>query len=799
MAKGEQKSPSKILIILLLIAGAVLLWIYNKQLLLIISAYATLVMVGVILFVVLPAVFLVFLPYLSRLYFYYRRMNTMETVRIVLSRRDEKNSSDMINFFDFLNGVLLPEFYSYYLYRGANTFVWEVRVEKGNQKNIYISATGGLLKMITQNLQAVHPNIRFEKVEHEERPVPNEFMQMKLERSWKHSIETGEMANKMGPIKYEKSLTDSLFSTMDAAGHDEEAGIQFVITPVSPRVQQRKRFKHNLSQVGGAMFECEIRLYAPNKQIQKGIIGTVGEVNANNNIIAERLLTYRIRKLIRNYWWKYVFEKKMPSLFMGPTMWFMSFHLAALLQLPSPDLRVAGLSRHIHRRLPIPQGIPEESEIDIPLLETEDGRKIGMTEAMKKRNLLIVGTGGTGKSTLLAQFGIPAFADPDQACVIVASNPIEAQIFLQYVPPHKKLYIIDMDTPGEYGINFLSLDHFPADIMVEFLISCFDMTFPEKIPDLELIKQALYALREAREVSPEWKKAVPTIDLRHIREVLANEKYRIKLIQGLPRHSPIRSYWIERTQHMRNPRYFVRYVTPILDAFTRVLSNERLAKTYCHPNTLDVYKALIEEKAVVLLHGGKWEFGFDINTFSGNMFLSLVYLATYKMQKAPAEEKVKLNFLLDDFGGLLGRAIMMLCVRGGRLDARIGATTGSFFDIPDKFQIIMNIAFANKIIMRTHHQKEAEHWAHQVEQLEAEDFLHLKQFNAAAWFLVDNDRKDIFLANTLFNRELAKWNNYHPWPTENKNLTLNKLVLPTMADDDLAGDIHVSFKKGKSI
>lgn len=786
--------------ILLIIVGAVLLWIYNKSLLLLISAYTTLFVIGLVLLVGLPIVFLVILPYISRLYYYFQRMKTMETVKVIFSHRDEKTSGEMINFFDFLNALLLPEFYAYYLYRGANIFVWEVRVEKGNEKCIYLSATEGLLKTITQNLQSIHHNIRFEKVEEKPKELPNEFMQMRLERHWTHSIETGEAGSKVGPVQYSKSLTDSLFSTMDAIGNDGEAGVQFIITPVSPRLQSKKRLVHSaLAQVGGAIFDVEIRIYAPNKQVQKGIIGALGEVNAENSIVAERLYSYRIRKLLGKFWWKYFVETKMPSLFYGPTLRLMSFHLNTLLQMPTSSLRVAGLFRHIHRRLPVPQGIPSGDEIDIPLVEAEDGQKIGLTDAMRKRNLLVIGTGGTGKSVTLAQFGIPGFVDPDQASVVIVSNPIEAQYYLQYIPPHKKLYIIDMNIPGEMGINCLALDDFPADIMVEFLTSTFETTFPNKIPDTELIKQAFYALRKVREVSPEWKRAVPSIDLRHIREVLSNEKYRIKLIQGLPRGSVLRSYWIERTQHMRNPRYFVKYVTPILDAFTRILSIETFEKVLCHPKTIDIKKALLEEKAVVILHGGKWEHGFDANVFASNIFLSLVYFGTYEQQKAPEEEKVKLNILIDDFGPLVGRAIMMLCVRGGRLNARIGASSGSFFDVPESMRIMMNIAFANKIIFRTHHEQEAQHWAHQVELLEPNDFLNLKPHIAAVWFMVNNEKKDAFLATALYNQDLAKWNNYHPWPTENKKLTLNKLVLPKLSDDDFSDDIQVSFRKGKTI
>lgn len=794
MAKNEKPKPSKTLVILLLIAGVVFLWFYNKEVLILITAYSGLVISAIIIFVVLPVIAFVVFPYFSRLYHYFQRMRTMETVKVIFSRKDEKKKSDVINFFDFLNGVLLPAFYSKYLFKGADTFVWEVRVEEGGEKNIYISATGGLLKTITKNFQSVHQNVRFEKVEHKSRPVPEEFMQLKLEKSWKHSIEAGEKGSTIGPVQYEKSITDSLFSTMDS--DEGEAGVQFVVTPLSPKKQRKKRFEHDLAQVGGALFEVEIRLFAPTKAVQKGIIGTIGEVNANNNIIAERFITYNIRRLLRNYWWKHLYEKKMPSLFLGPKIWFMSFHLAVLLQLPSPNLQVSGLERFLHKRLPIPQGIPVNA--DIPLVETEDGLKIGLTDAMRARNLMVIGTGGTGKSVTMAQNAIPIFADPDQASVVIASAPHEAEIYLQYIPPHKKVYIIDMMTPAEYGINFLSFDHFPADLMVELIVGLFDTVYDQKIPDLEIIKEAYLSLRKAREISPEWKKAIPSIDFRHIRELLMNEKYRLKLIQVLPKYSTHRTYWMQKTQQIRqDERYLSKYITPILNVLSRILSVERLEKGLCHPVTFDLRKALLEEKAVVLFHSGRWDFGFDLGAFFNAMFLAKVYLSIFEQMTLPPEEKVKVNLFLDDFGMYAGRSLMMLLVRGWRLGVRVTVASGTFFDIPEKMRTISNIAFTNKIIFRVHNENDAKFWAGQIPQIDENEFLHLRRHFAVVWLMVDNEKKDVFIAKAVFNQELNKWTNYHPWPTE-KDVTLHKVIMPNIPDDDFTGDFEVSFKKGTS-
>src|SRR5690606_34247021 len=147
-----------------------------------------------------------------------------------------------------------------------------------------------------------------------------------------------------------------------------------------------------------------------------------------------------------------------------------------------------------------------------------------------------------------------------------------------------------------------------------------------------------------------------------------NEKYRLKLIQALPKHSTHRAYWMQKTQQMRfGERYVLEYITPILNLLSRILSVERLEKGICHPVTFDMRKALLEEKAVVVFHSGRWDFGFDIGAFFNAMLLALVYLSIFEQMTLPPEEKVKVNLFLDDFGMYAGRSLMMLLVRGGRL------------------------------------------------------------------------------------------------------------------------------------
>lgn len=736
--------------------------------------------------------------YVLRKYQIYTRTAEMETVRIILPRAESKSNSDLINFFDFLNGALLPEFPWQYWYTGAHTFVWEVRMGRKGEKDIYLSASGDMLTLITRNLRTIYEHVRFEKVEREQHDLPKEFMQMRLQRSWRHSIETIELQDKMGAINYQKTMLDSIFQTLDEL--DGEAGVQFVISPLSLYLQRRQQLHHRLAKIGGAIFECEIRIFSSSKTIQKGLIGTIGEVNAQNNIIPESIFFYQVRHWFKEYWWRELVEKRRFSFLMGPKLWFASYHLASMLQFPSAKLRVRGMSRYQHRRMPIPQGVPTNEEVMSPIGETDEGVKVGLNDNMWKQNLLVLGTGGTGKTTMLGQHASHWLAKRDEGALVIGSQPHELMFMLQFVPDYKKVYIIDMDKPSQYGINFLSNDDYPADIMVEDLISIFDPPFKGKIKNMDFISQAFLGLRKARDVSSEWRKAVPSIDLRHIKEVLANEKYRIRLIQALPADSSLRRFWIERTQLMRNPRYYVTYIAPVISVFDRLLSIDRVSKTLCHPNTIDLKKALLEEKAVVALHGGKWDYGFNVSDFTGNMMLTHLYHSILHQRDLPESERVNVNLLLDDFGGLCSRVMMMLMVRAWKINVRAACAAGTWFDVPENMRIFINIVFPNKVLFRSHNIEDASHWSDLLDLLETDDLLHMKHRYAAMWFKANDEQKDPFIARAVFKRDQARWEEYHiknNWPSEDKNLKLHPITMPEIGDDP-DSEMYLSTLKKKN-
>ncbi|SHE37203.1 hypothetical protein SAMN05444392_101204 [Seinonella peptonophila] len=691
--------------------------------------------------------------------------DSVETVRVILPRAEKKVSTEMIHFFEFLNTLLLPKFPWQYYVNGVNSFTWEVQLDAKGNKEILISASPFILPEILKNLQTIYENARFETVKSElTHQPPQEFMQLRLEHP-------GELESFS-----ERKFMDQLFQTVDEL--KGEAGIQVMLIPVDYQTQRRQLKRKGMD----ALFNTEIRIYASNQQLLKALLGTIGELSPQNRLIPEGIISYQIRKWFKKHYWDLVINKYF-SLFLGPRVVLSSNQLASLLHFPSSILWVRGTYRYQHRRLPVPQGLPVNQEVVSPIAVTDENVEVGLTDEMWKQHLLVVGTGGTGKTTTLGQHASAWFSRPDEGALVIGSQPHELMFILQFVPDYKKVYIIDMDKPSKYGINFLSNDAYPVDMMVEDFIGIFDPPFAAQIKNMDFIQQAFLALRQAREQSIVWKEAVPRIDLRHIREVLANEKYRMNLIHVLPQNSDLQLYWIEKTQLMRNPRYYVTYVQPIIGVFNRILGVERVAKTLCHPNTIDLKKAILEEKAVVALHGGKWDYGFNVSDFAGNMLLTLLYQSILHQRDIPEEKRVNINLILDDFGGFCSRILMMLLVRSSRMNVRIACAAGTWFDVPESMRTFFDDLILNKIIFRGHNHRDADYWGGLMDKLEPEDFLNMKHRYGAFWFHANGSQQDPFIARAIYDQHKGRFEQYHlthNWPTEDLQLQLDPLMMPNI-------------------
>lgn len=727
---------SKIVIFIVIICALVLcnIFVFEKYI------YLLIICLGVMLFILLAHISVLFV----HMYYYIDRLQNIETVRLNLNHFENNETKHFMHFIHFVHNVLQPIFSFYSYFQGVNYMVLELKLEKG-QKNIYLSATDSRLPFILRNLQTIYPHLRYEKVASLQQIHP-EIIQLRWQRNFIFPFFRNQSTEN---TSLNGSFADSLFTVLD--GSNGDAGCQMII---SPHVSVKKR--------RGVFFKCKMGIYADHQHTRQALIAIANGSSIENTMISEAAYQKKIRKFLTQrhlQWFSFVNN----SLLGGPNMLFTAEQLIPFLKVPKAILQVSGLVRTIHQRLPVPAKIPLESEVELPLLQTEAGAKVGLTESMLEQHLLILGVIPSGKLIALATQAIPYFNWRQEPSVMIVSSREELEYFLSCISPNRKVYILDMDKPSEWGVNFLANDEIPADMINESLMHIFTDIYGTKMNNVEIIGQAYLALRKVRE-RKEWKSAIPTIDLRHIKEMLSNKEYRLHVTLALPAKSALQKYWVEQTKFFRNVRYYTTLIAPIVHVLDSILANDHARKMICHPYSLNLKKILYEEQAIILFHGGKWDFGFNLNSFVSSMFLAHWY--HFLLDSSLKSSYGKVNLFIDEIAAISDHIIARICIRAGKMGIRIVATSSTYLDISANVRPFLEHVIGNKLILRTYTNKDAQYWSSLLDALTVDDFNNMPFRHVVASLTIEGMRKEPFIAKII---EYPQYMNYlHNRPRSEK-------------------------------
>lgn len=767
---------------------------------------------GVILTIgvtLVSAVILFFvIPWVSKLVFYFRRQSMMRKVEIVLSRDDTTEPFEVTKFFDSVNGMLLTKFPWMGWFMDHSHLVWEYTTRDG-KKRICLAAPGLILDRIQKNLQSVYQNIRFRPIPmNEDEHLPSEFIQMRLQRHWFYSIQTLK--------DYQKLFAESLFASLDDV--EGRAGLQIVMKPLSLRKQEafgekqnrfeeeksrggfwarlfgknkedllateKKELNASMEGRGKGLYECEFRVYAETKEDLKAVIGTLAESGQENKLIPENYLNWLLRRVLQKLWWRWWVLKGMPAIGLGPKVKLWSVHLATLLMLPTMRLRVSGLERSSSRRVPVPMGIPGEERT--AFMQAENGQYVSLPFVDRYANLLLLGMQGSGKTTALVHYAAPVLADPEQSSVIVLHDKDDAQKFLDYVPKDKKVYIIDLSRPSEYGLNILADDETKADTLSGNLLSSFRTAYGDEAigpQSGDFLQQSLLALRKIREEHSRWEKAIPIIDFRHMRHLVSNDEFREVVAADLPDDTSVQQYWNDQFVKLREVQStYINKIAPILNKYNTLLASERVEKILCHPEPITLRKAIREERAVIVLYTAKYEVGEETAKLFANLLMSLIFQAIGSQGELPEEERVKVNLFLDEVHGYANDSLQALLQESRKYGARTAAATLSLSSIREKnLQNVFKQLFGNKVVFRTPDMEEANMWSQSFAQLYAsfiglrdedqdrvrvgtDDIMQMQRYHAVCRLAVNGEVMEPFIAQTIKDRENPGYRKHHPWP-----------------------------------
>ena len=731
----------------------------------------------------------------SRLWMRRRRAQAMRVDEIILGPDDTATPYEVMSALDAIHGQLLTRYGSGAI--GQNSWTFEVVRDADGAVHFLLSAPHEWLPALEDIWRSKYTNIRFVPWQDVARPWPV-AQQIVLSKHWRYATETVR--------DYQNSVVETLVQALDRA--DGEAHLQYHMTPIpagglhetlrshirnmeySARNQQladpanpgvgyadSQAVKNALQLYGKAAFRTEIRLGADTWNTVQRIYGALQEANGENRLRATTVI------LAKGLWTRWFWDR-LPSLFLFRPAILFSFPLATLIHLPSARLRVNSLQRTLVRRGPAPRAITRDPRVSI--LRDEHG-VVGILEADRKFNTLLVGSQGAGKSTDLQNIiwvdshGTVG-GDWGKALVVLDIGKDTAKRALGMVPADREVIWFDPGDPDcPWTLNPL-LTAGDNAVLADHVLAGLTEVFGEeaiRFRSREFLGNAIMAVRDVHG---------DQADFTHVYKLLTDAEYRQDVIDRVQDEHQ-RRYWQGTfTQAMaNNPRFLDEGLAAPRNKLDEVLRNPHIRATLetGHGRRLLDFREIIAGRQVLLCNLDKSRLGDVGARLLGVLMLTMLWQALEAQNVVEEAERVPVSLVIDEAQNFLAEGFLDLLAEGRAYGAQVTLAVRFLGEIASEKVIQGLQALAQNLIV---HQfellDEAEVfmkrfmrvYANMVQvtaesqdaiNFGADDFMRLPKFYAVCRFMANGQVQPAFLAQTLrwedrYDAEAAKIHRERP-------------------------------------
>lgn len=328
-----------------------------------------------------------------------------------------------------------------------------------------------------------------------------------------------------------------------------------------------------------------------------------------------------------------------------------------------------------------------------PLLGfAEDGSAIHLPYASRRRHTYVIGTTGTGKSTLIAQVGLADISHPERhgVCVIDPHGSLIEDI-LTRIPPDRAEDVIlidptDVDYPVAFNLFAPVPDLAELDIYASELVSVFERIFGaqwEQVSDA-IRNLALTLLSRRPDDGAGPASAIPAMDeipdLLHLESIPPGQEkkpiwqqdrltYRSFFYEGLAQAGlmPVLEFWQGMYDNL-TPRLKASTVQRVQERINRFLSNPLLARILAQTeNKLDLRTA-VDEGKIILVNLSKTKIGEENARFLGSVFMARLTVAIFARGPRGDAWRPPFHLIVDEFQNFTTSAFPTLLVESRKFD-----------------------------------------------------------------------------------------------------------------------------------
>lgn len=433
--------------------------------------------------------------------------------------------------------------------------------------------------------------------------------------------------------------------------------------------------------------------YQDKVRIEKGFIAALSPFT-NGGYQSLRPMRYlKIKAINKLLLWLY---KHRLFSFVGNLI-LSSSELSDLYHFPYTSItKTENLSKLHSKELPAPLSLKQKSELDIYFANNTYGgttTRIGLTAYERRRHVYILGTTGTGKSTMLLSMIEQDIKNNKGLSVIDPHGDLIDQI-ISVIPKERisdVVYFNPDDIGYPMGINLLELT--PGlneedsirekEFIAESIISVFNKIYTDKYsgPRME------YILRNTIHTAF----TIPDASLFTVYKLLINTSYRKSVVRNL-KDENLLDFW--KYEFAKAGDYQkVKMISPITTKIGRFLFSPTAKRILEQGKSTINFDTIMNEGKILLCNLAKGKIGEDNSSVFGVLIMAKIQLAALKRARMKPEERKDFYLYVDEFQNFATPAFAQILseARKYKLNAILAhQTTSQLEDIS-----LVNITLAN--------------------------------------------------------------------------------------------------------
>lgn len=294
--------------------------------------------------------------------------------------------------------------------------------------------------------------------------------------------------------------------------------------------------------------------------------------------------------------------------------------------------------------LPTPQASDDQKKEINFFARTEFKNSLttfGIKKDDRRKHVYIVGKTGTGKSTMIANMAINDMRNREGVAVVDPHGDL-IDVLLEYVPSHRIndiVYLDPMDERHAFHLNPFELKNDThRELVASGIVSIFYKLYHYSWgPRLEyILRNTILTLLY-----------VPDSTLLQIPELLANEKYREKVVNRLE-DRVLKNFWVNEFNKM-SPQMKSESIMPILNKVGQFLSSKTVRNIVSSPHSTVDLEDIMNEGKIVLVNLSQGKIGEDNSALLGAMIITKIQLAVMNRVYQKEEERRDFYLYVDEF------------------------------------------------------------------------------------------------------------------------------------------------------